>query len=1703
MVVISESTGKSAVLIILWLLTFYALSPFIVHAVFAADANSTKLVESTYRQARHLYDHGDRAQDVSRALLLFQQAAEAGQREAQLELGVLFDRGIGCERNYEKAAYWYFQAAQQGQPAAQTQLGVLLCQSYLKDNRPLSFTLGTDTVTLPDYEQGAKWLRAAADQGYAPAQMLLGDLVQISYWKGSSFAYWLRKAHGYSAAWYEKAADADMPDALKKVSKELLAAGRYQEAYQYLMAGQKDGLEWVAEPLAQLEPRLGATSILEAQRNPFVPKVRVVTPEWQAWHELIYLANPGPVSLVGTNATDAYARLRAAAEAGDVAAQFRLGLTLQHDEVLLSGRVPTSNGNGQLVLVEQRSDARLLEAIRWYHLAAEKGHTDAQLHLGCIWRYGLTGTNDFARAQKLFEAAARAGSAEAQYQLALLLDEGFADAPQPKAATRWFEKAAAAGHSEAKCSLISRANVTGLAAAPRGEKQRRAARLAILPMQTEQNKLADLLLVELGQVTGLELVEREEIERVLQEQALGAAQRPDYLKIGQLLHADGLLVLETVKQSKTTNSLSQLVAVGPGAVLGAVEVPQSVADIAKVSSSIVRQFSPLWPKLVVTVREAVPVSLLNLRAAISMPGNPGLEQQLTIYLRRRLLHQPELFVLDRTHMEELAGEKLLPGTEGQKFWSGSYLLEGVLNRDGVKPGELTIHLSLTSPGKKRTEYFAAGPDSQPEKILDELTDKVMTELAHGVRHLEWHPLEEAGQYFEEAKWALEQGLFQTSRQAADAAWALGLRNDELAEIRIHSYAQSANRWSFDEAATYEQRQLLKYLLTGAALYFQQTNKLAYSETNQLKSADWYAMGAGMVSIAGSLLERLDKTSASERTALAPQAKQLRMAARGLINYVLPHIDILEQKSRDTFLKKIVFSNALFQEEIKTAVDQMKDYVLSGVYRRALEANLAGSFRRTLILSDFSNAVDGKEKFYKAYRSAFDELAKDSRADVREDIFLGRMLEANSPYAFEDNYSALVKIIWDEREAYSKTDRLLNLWQRLKSELKRQISNKYRDPVLEKLKAEEAGLEARLQPWLVKHEQMQAEVRHAEEEARQAALKADRDKFFAGAKAQQAHMKESMAARSRAQYLQLLDVLKSAKRATPKMLAYLPSKLTEEQALELHKVLLEYRDRVGAERSYRAVEALVARTLKQPSRTDILIAKKVPLYLHGLGVEVPDWKSAHLSDDPKYAPPPPGFPTQAMIQMAQVDGPSPGNLPPGAFPPGRFPPGAFPPGAFPPGARSPTRQPSSNSSSVGSVEKFTLDQFWTFPMRLAGETKDVITAVLAEDAWRDEVILDVFRRSAGTASRTWARLNPATRELRLLQPPDATRRELMPAVVEQGPRSIQRRMVRIGDILYRLSRHGLVSYDLAKDNWDALEVALPGGCKLLSVGQHLFAFNKEGIYHIDPSAHGLKITASIRRRPALTPIDSLQFLNITGAAALGESGVVFNINGSLYHYDLAKEQWKALVSPTQFNQQIVELNSTVLVGIGNQQGTDAYMRMTSANEPFKWFAEIKSLTVGAGYFMPIQQSMQQKDGARWGILQRPYSGGYSWSLSPSIHKEDLLFFHQVMGGGSGDIGRFMLCLRGLPEAIELRPDTSAAPERARKFYLNKRYNFFTTEKFAILTAEDGSGIWMVPLYRLYEAAAKTREKLGILLLEQLKQWPDNQFLIGIKNEKSAY
>lgn len=326
------------------------------------------------------------------ALRPLRQQAEAGNADAQFNLGIAWINGSAGTVNYDQARYWWEKAAAQGQRIAQYNLGVLY-----DEGRGVS----------QDYHLAAQWYRKAAQQGFISAQYNLGNL----YRDGKGVPQNAYIAHD----WQEKAAaqgDRDAMYALGSLYRQgaLGISGDGQHALAFY---------WLEQAAMRGHPQAQAELADLYARGEGVVRDPAIAAKWQ---------RAAATAQTGTENTDnsdltAIEQTEQAAMHGDTQAQVALanhyalgdGIACDVEAALKWWQVAAAQGSTdamQALARHYRDAADRSQAEHWYLAAAEKGDSSAYRELGQI--YADARPPDYTTARKYWHAGKK-GDPVAQY----------------------------------------------------------------------------------------------------------------------------------------------------------------------------------------------------------------------------------------------------------------------------------------------------------------------------------------------------------------------------------------------------------------------------------------------------------------------------------------------------------------------------------------------------------------------------------------------------------------------------------------------------------------------------------------------------------------------------------------------------------------------------------------------------------------------------------------------------------------------------------------------------------------------------------------------------------------------------------------------------------------------------------------------------------------------------------------------------------------------------------------------------------------------------------------------------------------------------------------------------------------------------------------------------------------------------------------
>ena len=264
-----------------------------------------KAAEQGHAAAQHflgvLYHFGAGVpKDIGEAARWYRGAAEQGHALAQFGLGTLYANGEGVPKDAGEAARWYRGAAERGYAPAQFSPGFLYAtgEGVPKDPGEAAWWYATGEGLPIDSGEAVRWFREAAEQGYAPAQDILG--LALYYGEGvpndvGEAARWFREAAeqgdasaqyhlgilytdgdgvpkdaAEAARWYRKAAEQGHAAAQLNLGV-LYHSGEgvptdYVQAYAWWNLAASQGDDIAARNRASLQVKMTPTQIGEAQK---------------------------------------------------------------------------------------------------------------------------------------------------------------------------------------------------------------------------------------------------------------------------------------------------------------------------------------------------------------------------------------------------------------------------------------------------------------------------------------------------------------------------------------------------------------------------------------------------------------------------------------------------------------------------------------------------------------------------------------------------------------------------------------------------------------------------------------------------------------------------------------------------------------------------------------------------------------------------------------------------------------------------------------------------------------------------------------------------------------------------------------------------------------------------------------------------------------------------------------------------------------------------------------------------------------------------------------------------------------------------------------------------------------------------------------------------------------------------------------------
>ncbi|MBR1911885.1 MAG: sel1 repeat family protein [Treponema sp.] len=349
------------------------------------------------------------AQNFTKAIEYYQKSAAEGNAQSMNNLGFMYEKGLGCKRNYQTARKWYDKAVNKGLDEAKMNLGLLLKTEL---SEPVKADRLNNDVGNEYLASAIPWIKSHAENGNARAQAALSSLyyngigVEKDIDKSFDFAsqsamqdcaegqYWLgwryydgdgcEKSLAEAKKWFEKAALQELPAAESIMYLLYWDEGNFGQSFYWAERAANQG--WAdaltnlgnmyLDGIAVTRDYAKARSLFEKAAN---------QGNALACNNLGYMWEMGlGCSKNYSNAFKMYEKATAT-PGGHGLAEDNLGMCYY-------------NGHGVL-----QDDAKARNHVE---KAAFMGSTSGMLHLGQLYYYGIGGSQSYAEAKKWLEKAA-------------------------------------------------------------------------------------------------------------------------------------------------------------------------------------------------------------------------------------------------------------------------------------------------------------------------------------------------------------------------------------------------------------------------------------------------------------------------------------------------------------------------------------------------------------------------------------------------------------------------------------------------------------------------------------------------------------------------------------------------------------------------------------------------------------------------------------------------------------------------------------------------------------------------------------------------------------------------------------------------------------------------------------------------------------------------------------------------------------------------------------------------------------------------------------------------------------------------------------------------------------------------------------------------------------------------------------------------
>ena len=291
----------------------------------------------------------------------------------------------------------------------------------------------------------------------------------------------------------------------------------------------------------------------------------------------------------------------------------------------------------------------------------------------------------------------------------------------------------------------------------------------------DKSPLVSLLEVELSQKEGIQLLERAEIDKILEEQRLSAAglqDRNSIMKIGQLLRADAFIMLSLESQIQDANDLIRVRFAETAHGLRLMDYfEQSDSENPHESvENIVQELESVLKKISQPDEKLIPIGIVDIHRVELGEQYKMLERTLPTMLSVRLSLEPQIIILEREDLKALLDEKLMTQGDDTEFWNSAILIDGYLQPHNV---QLEMKLELKqADGSEIMSCTVSVEPNEPTIAIDKAAIEIIQKLQDTPSLEKWNPELEAEQFFLQGKMLTAHSRYEEALPLYETAHAL-------------------------------------------------------------------------------------------------------------------------------------------------------------------------------------------------------------------------------------------------------------------------------------------------------------------------------------------------------------------------------------------------------------------------------------------------------------------------------------------------------------------------------------------------------------------------------------------------------------------------------------------------------------------------------------------------------------------------------------------------------------------------------------------------------------------------------------------------------------------------------------------------------------------------------------------------------------------